>query len=568
MPSRAATPGAITADHNRIARAQADRTNAQNLAGALAVLDARRRDKLLRSGSDRCQGTAALVRPGGLAAESHRSCSHRRPASTAAIFSWSTRQAAAGDILQHSVWSAPGIATPPEFQNAQEPVSNVGMKSWIAKLERGETIVGHVRDFDLEKRAFFELGGVKSVLVAPVFADDRWSGLIGFDDCHMRARLDGGGDRRDQYGGRTGWRRGRRARRNSKTLADANRIIENSPTILYRAAPQFPFPLTYMSREHQAVRLPGRRIARRPLDAGRNWSKARIGRRCSAKFNRSARAKRIPLISRIPLEAARRIRCRWVGRPRHRAARRRRQSGRHRRHSDRHHRPQERRNDELSFSKLLLTTAIENSPDAIIIVDASDRIIMFNQRFVELWDVPPELVRAGVDQPVLKTRGGADEERKRIPGARPLPLRPSGSAKPRGARDRGRAHRRASLRCACTTRKRNYLGRVWFFRDITETKRAAEKMIAEMNGKIAPIGNVVDEQTRERIMIGEELRHAITHRELELFYQPQVEIKTGRIVGLEGLLRWNHPSPRSDVAVDFHSHRGNERDASCRSENG
>ena len=28
--------------------------------------------------------------------------------------------------------------------------------------------------------------------------------------------------------------------------------------------------------------------------------------------------------------------------------------------------------------------------------------------------------------------------------------------------------------------------------------------------------------------------------ELELFYQPQVEIKTGRIVGLEGLLRWNH----------------------------
>jgi EAL domain-containing protein (putative c-di-GMP-specific phosphodiesterase class I) len=43
-------------------------------------------------------------------------------------------------------------------------------------------------------------------------------------------------------------------------------------------------------------------------------------------------------------------------------------------------------------------------------------------------------------------------------------------------------------------------------------------------------------------MTGELLRHAIEHRELELFYQPQVEIKTGRIVELEGLLRWNHPT--------------------------
>ena len=57
------------------------------------------------------------------------------------------------------------------------------MKSWISRLERGETIVGHVREFDPEKRAFFELGGVKSVLAVPVFADGRWLGLIGFDDC-------------------------------------------------------------------------------------------------------------------------------------------------------------------------------------------------------------------------------------------------------------------------------------------------------------------------------------------------------------------------------------------------
>ncbi|MDF2116808.1 EAL domain-containing protein [Roseiarcaceae bacterium H3SJ34-1] len=49
------------------------------------------------------------------------------------------------------------------------------------------------------------------------------------------------------------------------------------------------------------------------------------------------------------------------------------------------------------------------------------------------------------------------------------------------------------------------------------------------------------DQTRERVRIGEELRGATTRGEFELYYQPQVDILTGRIDGLEALVRWNHP---------------------------
>ncbi|MFT6286797.1 MAG: putative signal transduction protein with EAL and GGDEF domain [Alcanivorax sp.] len=45
----------------------------------------------------------------------------------------------------------------------------------------------------------------------------------------------------------------------------------------------------------------------------------------------------------------------------------------------------------------------------------------------------------------------------------------------------------------------------------------------------------------EQLKMEEELRHAMTHNELELRYQPQIEIDTGDVVSMEALVRWKHP---------------------------
>ncbi len=50
----------------------------------------------------------------------------------------------------------------------------------------------------------------------------------------------------------------------------------------------------------------------------------------------------------------------------------------------------------------------------------------------------------------------------------------------------------------------------------------------------------LDLEVHERVRVADELRVAVEQGELELYYQPQVELSTGRIIGIEALIRWNH----------------------------
>ncbi len=58
-------------------------------------------------------------------------------------------------------------------------------------------------------------------------------------------------------------------------------------------------------------------------------------------------------------------------------------------------------------------------------------------------------------------------------------------------------------------------------------------------------------RTFERLSLETSLRHALEREEFLLHYQPQFDLQTGKIVGVEALLRWQHPDLGLIMPADF-----------------
>ncbi|MFP5344431.1 MAG: putative bifunctional diguanylate cyclase/phosphodiesterase [Gammaproteobacteria bacterium] len=81
-------------------------------------------------------------------------------------------------------------------------------------------------------------------------------------------------------------------------------------------------------------------------------------------------------------------------------------------------------------------------------------------------------------------------------------------------------------------------------RDVDTLVRRAD--IAMYGAKGSHTGHLfynaeADTNTAQRLQLSSSLRHALQRGELELYYQPKVHFKSGRVQGVEALLRWRHP---------------------------
>ncbi|HUQ24173.1 MAG TPA: EAL domain-containing protein [Burkholderiales bacterium] len=55
----------------------------------------------------------------------------------------------------------------------------------------------------------------------------------------------------------------------------------------------------------------------------------------------------------------------------------------------------------------------------------------------------------------------------------------------------------------------------------------------------------------DRLALENDLRHALERRELELHYQPKVDVRSGTTIGMEALVRWRHPTRGLVNPVEF-----------------
>ncbi len=129
----------------------------------------------------------------------------------------------------------------------------------------------------------------------------------------------------------------------------------------------------------------------------------------------------------------------------------------------------------LEFSNTMLSTEQQTSIDGILVVDEQRHVISMNQRFVDMWGVPPDCVASDADAPVLEW------VLAKVADAQTFLARVTYLYEHRDERSReeielldGRAFDRYSAPMLGPDGR--YHGRVWYFHDVTDRKRAAEEL--------------------------------------------------------------------------------------------
>jgi PAS domain S-box-containing protein len=129
--------------------------------------------------------------------------------------------------------------------------------------------------------------------------------------------------------------------------------------------------------------------------------------------------------------------------------------------------------EEIRISNVILKTQQETSPDGILIVDRSGKILSFNHRFTENWGIPQDVIDSRSDERALSfVMDKLADPEEFLSRVRYLYEHPQEKSQEEILLKDGKVFDRYSA--PMLGEDNRYFGRVWYFHDITERKRAEE----------------------------------------------------------------------------------------------
>ncbi len=131
---------------------------------------------------------------------------------------------------------------------------------------------------------------------------------------------------------------------------------------------------------------------------------------------------------------------------------------------------------ELDKSVSLLRATLESTEDGLLVVDSSGKIVQFNQKFIDMWRIPEEVLASGEDIDALEyVKSQLINPDTFLENVKHLYSEPEATSFDLLEFTDGRFFERYSQ-----PQKINWesVGRVWSFRDITKRKKAEEDLIA------------------------------------------------------------------------------------------
>jgi PAS domain S-box-containing protein len=146
-----------------------------------------------------------------------------------------------------------------------------------------------------------------------------------------------------------------------------------------------------------------------------------------------------------------------------------------------------RADEEIKRSVSLLQSSIESTADGLLVVDRKGSVVAFNQRFAQLWRVPPGLMEARDDEALVAHAVGQLKSPDQFLGKiRELHAQPEAEAFDVLEFKDGRVFERYSIP---QRQDGQPVGRVWSFRDVTERSQAEQAL--RQTEKLAAMGSLL-----------------------------------------------------------------------------